>query len=280
MIPDVLQDREYSAAATAVAAGYRSMLAMPLLSADRAIGVIDVARSGPGPLPDKQISLLQTFADQAVIAIENVRLFNETKEALDRQTATAEILRVISSSPSDVQPVFDAIAERARLLAVGRDPLRRRGILPSREPHRHVGAGRSACVPRSRCRLNADRRAALDPRRRGASCTDIDVRSDPIPSLLRHGSSAVPPARRRRAAGAGHGTLSEQAPGRSDRHPSPAPHFAALASTPCAIRRTSLTGPPSSRPARIHVEDVQLRRIAARACGCGTAVLSTPNIPT
>jgi GAF domain-containing protein/HAMP domain-containing protein len=113
MIPDVLDDPDYRIGPTAAGTGFRSALAVPLVRDDKPIGVIGVGRSEPGAFAAHQISLLQTFADQAVIAIENVRLFNETKEALEQQTAVAEILRVISSSPTDVQPVLDAIADRA-----------------------------------------------------------------------------------------------------------------------------------------------------------------------
>jgi GAF domain-containing protein len=93
--------------------GFRSITAAPLLREGVAIGALWVSRSSPGALSEKQITLLQTFADQAVIAIENARLFNETREALEQQTATAEILRVISSTPTDMQPVFDAIVQSA-----------------------------------------------------------------------------------------------------------------------------------------------------------------------
>jgi two-component system NtrC family sensor kinase len=93
--------------------GYRSVVAVPVFREGKAIAAIAVGRAEPGSFPDRQIALLKTFADQAVIAIENVRLFNETKEALEQQTATSEILRVISSSPTDLEPVMDTVAENA-----------------------------------------------------------------------------------------------------------------------------------------------------------------------
>jgi two-component system, NtrC family, sensor kinase len=102
------------------AVGHRSLIAVPMLRDHNPIGAISVGRRGPQgaprPFSDSEIAVLRTFADQAVIAIENVRLFNETKEALEQQTATSEILRVIASSPTDIQPVFDAIAQSAARL--------------------------------------------------------------------------------------------------------------------------------------------------------------------
>ena len=101
------------------ALGTRSQVTVPMLRRGEPIGAITVGWADPGAYGDQQVALLQTFADQAVIAIENVRLFNETKEALERQTATADILKVIASSPSDVQPVFAAIAASANRLIGG-----------------------------------------------------------------------------------------------------------------------------------------------------------------
>ena len=95
------------------ARGARSSIFVPMVREGRAIGAIGVSHREVGAFSDERVELLKTFADQAVIAIENVRLFNETKEALERQTATSEILRVISQSPTDVQPVFDTIAAAA-----------------------------------------------------------------------------------------------------------------------------------------------------------------------
>src|SRR5215471_14960744 len=99
--------------------GHHTVLAVPLSRKGVALGTIFAMRFEVRPFADQQIALLKTFADQAVIAIENVRLFTETKEALDRQTATSEILRVISRSPIDVQPVFDAIASSSLRLCDG-----------------------------------------------------------------------------------------------------------------------------------------------------------------
>jgi two-component system NtrC family sensor kinase len=92
------------------------MLAMPLLREGTSIGAILIQRDEVRPFSDKQIKLLETFADQAVIAIENVRLFNELKESLEQQTATSEILGVIASSPTDIHPVLNAVAENAARL--------------------------------------------------------------------------------------------------------------------------------------------------------------------
>ena len=103
------------------AQGTRTILIAPLIREDVSIGAIVIRRQEVRPFSDKQIKLLETFADQAVIAIENVRLFQELTEALEQQTATSEILGVIASSPTDIQPVLDVVAERAARLCEAND---------------------------------------------------------------------------------------------------------------------------------------------------------------
>jgi hypothetical protein len=114
-IPDAADaPAEFTAGAqNFLTSGNRAITIMPMMRGNEAIGLLSVVRLVPGPLSDKQIAVLRTFASQAVIAIENTRLLSELRESLQQQTATADVLKVISSSPGKLEPVFKAMLENA-----------------------------------------------------------------------------------------------------------------------------------------------------------------------
>src|SRR5262249_12991830 len=109
-------DREPLAVTAVELSGIRTLLAVPMLKDDEIVGVISIYRREDRPFTDKQIALVTSFARQAVIAIENARLLNDLRQSLEQQTATSDVLNVISRSPTDVQPVFEVIGERAEKL--------------------------------------------------------------------------------------------------------------------------------------------------------------------
>jgi signal transduction histidine kinase len=188
-IPNVLADREYAHKEAAQSAGWRSAIGVPMLRDQQVIGSLALARAELGPFPAEQVKLLETFAAQAVIAIENVRLFNETKEALEHQQASAEILRVISGSMGDTRPVFDAIAVSCSRLfeghRVGINVLGENGVIqlrayvgPNPEEMQRYFRERVARQGGSGGGLLLSRRVAHFP----------DVEGDPsVPELIREG---------------------------------------------------------------------------------------------
>jgi len=114
-VPDALDPSvEERVREVSVARGWRANVAVPMMREDQPVGIITVSRKEPGGFEPREVELLETFASQAVIAIQNVRLFTELRESLEQQTATAEILQVISQSPTNVQPVLDAVVAAAR----------------------------------------------------------------------------------------------------------------------------------------------------------------------
>src|SRR5215831_7733268 len=137
-VPDVLADSEYTYSEVQKIGGYRTVLGVPLLREGTPIGVMAMNRLGVRPFSDKHIELLTTFADQAVIAIENVRLLDELRQSLEQQTATADVLKVISRSTFDLQTVLDALVHSAARLCGADNSYLFRSYLFRRESGKYI----------------------------------------------------------------------------------------------------------------------------------------------
>ncbi|MEO7851971.1 MAG: GAF domain-containing protein, partial [Rubrivivax sp.] len=187
---DTHDDPAYDAT-TAQLGQWRRMIAAPMLKEGRALGVVTIAWPDPGPTPTRQTALMQTFADQAVIAIENVRLISETREALEQQTATAEVLQVISSSVADATPVFDKILASCRRLFDG-DELG--ATLVGDDGHLHLAASLSSSgAPRDRSFARPYQHSATElaiRERRVLHYPDVQGGAD-VPETLRQMSATL-----------------------------------------------------------------------------------------
>jgi len=155
-LPDCLADSEYRWFESQKIGGFRTMLGAPLLREGSPIGVLALTRSRVQPFSDSEIALVRTFADQAVIAIESVRLFDEVRartrdlsEALEQQTATSEVLRVISGSPGDLQPYFRPFWAM-RPACVGRNSARSISAMEMHSAPRHFTMRRPRSSTRAR----------------------------------------------------------------------------------------------------------------------------------
>jgi signal transduction histidine kinase len=197
-VHDVLADPEYSRE-LALAGGWRAVLSVPLLRDGEPVGAISVGKAEPTPYSDRQVQLLETFADQALIAIENVRLFEaeqartrELSEALEQQTATADVLKVISRSAFDLQAVLDTLVESAaKLCYADRAAMRllRDGAYHAVAihgfSHQHVEYMKSNATTADRTSMAG--RAVLE----GKPVHVADIQSDPELTLLRAAPGAA-----------------------------------------------------------------------------------------
>ncbi|HRP29498.1 MAG TPA: GAF domain-containing protein, partial [Burkholderiaceae bacterium] len=199
-IADMHADPSYDRR-TAEIGQWRRMIGAPMMKDGVAVGVIVVAWPESGESPLRQVELLKSFADQAVIAIENARLFNETREALEQQTATAEVLQVISNSVADTKPVFEKILESCeRLFASGRMSI----FLIGDDDRLHLGAYRGP---------DAEALAGLYPVPLGRTWTEAAIRERRVlhfPDVL--AAPDAPAAVRRVAERVGHSFSQIQAP--------------------------------------------------------------------